>query len=120
MVSNCNDPLENRSIVFGVRVYCPFQARICLSPVHVLLDIHHLLENPVDVSFGKVDLVEMYVSFFDTKIDASLLFLACADSLWLFPAHNVGFLEIDINNRCKDFVHALFVGNLRVPFTPYK
>ena len=69
MVSNCDDSLQDRRIVFRIWVDCAFQAWICFSAVHVMLDIHDFLENSINIRFGKIYLIEMNVSFFDTKLD---------------------------------------------------
>lgn len=93
MVSNCDDSLKDWSVIFRIWVYCTLQARICFSAVHVVLDIHHLLENSIDISFSEIYLIEVNVSFLDTKLYCCLTVLhMCSFLMAVFlPQHR--FLE---------------------------
>lgn len=53
-----NNPLQDRGVVFRVRVYHSFKIRISFCFVHLILDIHYLLENTIDISLCILYVIE--------------------------------------------------------------
>ena len=64
MVSQIDDSLEDGGIVLGVRIDDTFLGCICLCFIHLLLDVHDLLEYFRDICFRMFNGVEQFVGLF--------------------------------------------------------
>jgi len=67
LINYCYDPLQNWCVVFGVWIDHTFQIGIGLGFVHLMLNVHDLLEYRKDIGLGIFYAVEQDVCSFIPK-----------------------------------------------------
>ena len=74
MIDESNDPLKNGGIVLGIWVYYALQSWISFSFVHLVLNIHYLFEDIINVCLDVFDRIEEYVHLFLPELNHAYLY----------------------------------------------
>jgi hypothetical protein len=117
MVLDMNYTLENRSVIFRVRIDFGLDGEVCFSFIHVTLHIDNFLKDREDIAFSIFYRIKKQMAFPNpTNIFKKLLFIDMLRLFFLFSEFSL--LEVTNNNRGQQFIHTLFIRHLRVSSAP--
>jgi hypothetical protein len=119
LIDQRNDSLKYWGVVLGVGVDNAFETCIGLGLVHVVLNQHDFIKYTENIGLCKLDTVKEDIDISLSKLVNKLLFTQGFEALrWTLGSIN--FLKVDIDNGCKNLMHTLLIGYIRIFFTPNK